>query len=90
MTDAALRSPAELRLAVEARLKSRHAQERRFRLYGRTAIFVALAFLAILLGRIISQGYTTFIDYSVTLPVYVDPARVQRTDIGGEIGRAHV
>ncbi|OXE36727.1 MAG: phosphate ABC transporter, permease protein PstA [Phenylobacterium zucineum] len=83
MTDASNLTTATLRRTVEARLKVRHAQEKRFRAYGLAAIFVALAFLAILLGRIISQGYTTFLDYSLTVPVYVDPARVDRTDISG-------
>ena len=42
MTDAALTPPAtSLRQTVEARLKKRHAQEMRFRLYGRLAIVVA-------------------------------------------------
>src|SRR6185369_2000016 len=29
------------------------------------------------------QGYTTFIDYRMTVPVYVDPARVDKGDIAG-------
>ena len=83
MTDASMSTSATLRQRVEARLKVRHAQERRFRAYGLAAIFVALAFLTVLLGRIVSQGYTTFVEYSLTVPVYVDPARVDRTDISG-------
>ena len=74
---------AALRDTLQARLKARHAQEMRFRLYGRLAIVLALSFLAILLGRIVLQGYTTFIDYRMTVPVYVDPAKVDRTDIAG-------
>lgn len=73
----------DLRRVVEARLKKRHAQERRFRLYGRIAIFVALAFLAVLLGRIVSQGYSTFVAYRVEVPVYLDPARIDRNDVVG-------
>ena len=88
MTDAALRTsetviPSILKGAVEAKLKARHAQERRFVLYGRLAIFIALAFLAILLGRIVLQGYTTFVDYRVVAQVYVDPAKVDLADLGG-------
>ncbi len=83
MTDASMSTSATLRQRVETRLKVRHAQERRFRAYGLAAIFVALAFLTVLLGRIVSQGYTTFVEYSLTVPVYVDPARVDRTDISG-------
>ena len=89
MTDAALRTtpdqaiPAIRKAAVEAKLKARHAQERRFVLYGRMAIIVALSFLVLLLGRIVLQGYTTFVDYRMSVPVYVDPARVDRADLGG-------
>ncbi|MDP3749214.1 MAG: phosphate ABC transporter permease PstA [Phenylobacterium sp.] len=85
MTDATLPTAAatDLRRLVEARLKRRHAQERRFRLYGRIAIIVALSFLAVLLGRIVHQGYTTFIDNQIGVSVYLDPAKIDRTDIGG-------
>ena len=87
MTDAALPSAQakakDLRTLVEARLKRRHAQERRFRLYGRIAIVVALSFLAILLGRIVSQGYTTFIDHQLEVSVYLDPSRIDRADPAG-------
>ena len=38
MTDAAIPAPRSVRAAVEARLKSRSAAERRFRLYGQIAI----------------------------------------------------
>jgi phosphate transport system permease protein len=91
MTDRAIQTPeplqgrtaAALRDTVKARLKVRHAQERRFVLYGRLAILLALSFLAILLGRIVLQGYTTFVDYQMSVPVYVDPAKVDRSDIAG-------
>jgi phosphate transport system permease protein len=84
MTDAALpTAAAPLRKTVEARLKQRHAQEMRFRLYGRAAIVIALSFLAILVGRIVAQGWTTFIDYRLSVPVYVDPQRIHADDIGG-------
>lgn len=83
MTEFVQALPQTLRERVEARLKTRHAQEMRFRNYGRIAILVALAFLAVLLGRVISQGYSTFIDYQLTVPVYVDPTRVDKADIPG-------
>lgn len=84
MTDAALpKTAGSLRQTVEARLKKRHAEEKRFRAYGQVAIFVALAFLTLLLGRIVAQGYTTFIDYRISTPVFVDPARIDRNDISG-------
>ncbi|MFA7262839.1 MAG: phosphate ABC transporter permease PstA [Caulobacter sp.] len=65
------------------RLKKRHAAEARFRLYGRLAIVVALSFLVLLLGRIGLQGYSTFTTNTVSLPVYLDPARIDRTDLEG-------
>jgi phosphate transport system permease protein len=68
---------------LQTLLKKRHARERRFMWYGRLAILIALAFLAVLLGRVISQGWTAFIDYRVSVPVYIDPARVDPADIAG-------
>ena len=83
MTDAAITPAGDLRQAVEARLKRRHAEEMRFRLYGRTAIIVALAFLAILLGRIVTQGYSTFVDYQISVPVKLDASRIDAADPAG-------
>ena len=84
MTDAALpNSPYALRQIVEARLKARHAQEKRFRAYGLIAISIALAFLFLLVGRIVAQGWSTFVDYRVTVPVFVDPQRIHADDIPG-------
>ncbi len=78
MTDA----PSPSRLS-EARLKQRYAAEFRFKLYGRMAIVIALAFLALLLGRIVLQGYTTFETHTVSLPVYLDPAKIDPTALEG-------
>lgn len=69
--------------AAASRLKARHAAERRFRLYGQLAILVALGFLAVLLARVVHQGYSTFWTHSVTLSVYLDPARIDRADLEG-------
>jgi len=77
MTDA-----AQIQLK-NGRLKKRHAAEARFRLYGRVAIIVALSFLVLLLGRIGLQGYSTFTTNTVSLPVYIDPARIDRADLEG-------
>jgi len=63
---------------LRAGLKKRYAREGRFRLYGLLAIGVAVGFLLLLLGRIIEQGHTAFYTHSVTVPVYMDPARVDR------------
>lgn len=85
MTDVvAPQTPASgVRRAAETRLKARYAAERRFQFYGRAAVIVALAFLVMLLGRIGAQGWSTFVDYRLTVRVYVDPARVDRADPGG-------
>ncbi|MBX3481157.1 MAG: phosphate ABC transporter permease PstA [Caulobacter sp.] len=72
-----------LTAAAERRLKKRHAAERRFRLYGQLAIVFALGFLAILLGRVVQQGYTTFWTHSITAHVYLDPARIDTSDLEG-------
>jgi len=63
---------------LRAGLKRRYAREGRFRLYGLLAIGVAVGFLLLLLGRIFEQGHTAFYTHTVTVPVYMDPARVDR------------
>jgi phosphate transport system permease protein len=70
-------------LAAAKRLKARHAAEFRFRLYGRIAIIVALSFLIILLGRIVSQGWSTFVQNRISVAVYVDPAKVDARALNG-------
>ncbi len=63
---------------LRAGLKRRHARETRFKLYGQLAIGAAVVFLVILLGRIVEQGHTAFYTHTVTVPVYMDPAQVDR------------
>jgi len=63
---------------LRAGLKRRYARETRFRAYGLLAIAVAVGFLLLLLGRIIEQGHTAFYTHTVTVPVYMDPARIDR------------
>lgn len=67
MTDQ--RSQAEI---VRQSLKRRYRKERRFRLYGMTAIVIALASLFILFADIIGKGYTGFIKTTITLEVTLD------------------
>ena len=61
---------------LRAGLKRRYARERRFKLYGLLAIGVAVGFLLLLLGRLIEQGHTAFYAHTMTVPVYMDPARI--------------
>jgi len=79
MTDAA---PTQARLTQE-RLKKRYASEARFKTYGRLAIIIALSFLVLLIGRIVIQGIGTFTTNTVTLQVYLDPAKVDPAALEG-------
>ena len=86
MTDAVATTgtaPGPRVFASNARIKARYAAERRFRLYGVIAISIALSFLALLMGRIISQGYTAFWTHSVSVQVYLDPNRLDARDLQG-------
>ena len=80
MTDAVSKSGAVSARTqkLQAQLKGRYARENRFKWYGRGAIGIALVFLVVLLSSIAMQGYTAFYGHSVTLPVYMDPARIDR------------
>src|SRR3546814_11746855 len=70
MTDATARIPADR----ERRLRRRYAAERRFRLYGATAVCVAVTVLLLLLGSIVAQGYSAFVEHEIALDVTFDPA----------------
>lgn len=73
MTDAG--QDISIKQAVEARLKKRHRAEQRFRLYGLSAILVALAALATLIGSIAIQAAPAFTTWEITLDVDLDASR---------------
>ena len=56
-----------------ARLRRRHAAERRFHVYGVLAIAVALGMLALLFATIAVQGYSAFVTTEIRLDVDFDP-----------------
>ncbi len=69
----------ESRISEDARLRRRHASERRFRAVGVLAIILALAILATLLGSIVLKGWSAFQQTTITLPItfeaaVIDPA----------------
>lgn len=57
---------------VRNSLKRRYRKERRFRMYGLLAIFVALASLFVLFADIISKGHSGFVKTTITLEVDLD------------------
>jgi len=59
---------------VHAGLARRYRRERRFRLYGVSAIVASLLFLSFLFGSIISKGYSAFQQTYVQLDIYFDPS----------------
>jgi phosphate transport system permease protein len=65
---------------VHKGLKKRYAAERRFRIYGLSAIMLALLFLTILFVSIISNGYSAFWQTFIRLEVYLDPAKIDLDD----------
>ncbi|MBO6826764.1 MAG: phosphate ABC transporter permease PstA [Sneathiella sp.] len=54
---------------TRANLKRRHRSEKRFRVLGLTAIFIALTLLAILIISIAGKGATAFIQTTISLDV---------------------
>lgn len=87
MTDAVL-NPA-LGTSLSGRrdigLAKRRAAERRFRIYGVTAIVLGILFLIMLLVSIVSKGYTSFFQTMITVPVelsetVIDPSNKRATD----------
>jgi len=72
-------SPKTAAERVEAGLAARRSREKRFRVYGRIAIGVALAFLVTLFVSIFSKGIPGFFQHYVTLDVTLDSARLDPT-----------
>jgi phosphate transport system permease protein len=58
---------------VNASLSKRYRAEMRFRLYGLLSVLLGIAFLVILLGSIVANGYSAFAQTFVTLDVHLDP-----------------
>ena len=69
-------SPALAAERVAAGLAARRGRERRFRIYGRIAIGVALAFLVTLFVSIFSKGIPGFFQHYVTIEVTLDRAKL--------------
>ncbi|CAN5211271.1 phosphate ABC transporter permease PstA [soil metagenome] len=86
MTDAAITpgAPSAAKLSArEALLKKRHRSETLFRIQGIAAICIAMIFLVVLVGRIVVQGYSTFETHTLTVPVYLNPERIDTTALEG-------
>ncbi len=67
---------------VQAGLAQRYAKERRFRRLGLAAVMTGLLFIALLLGSIVSNGYSAFWQTEVQLEVQLEQA-----DIDPEVSR---
>ncbi len=61
---------------VNCTLARRYRRERRFRLFGFSAIVISLLFLALLLSSIFAKGYTAFFQTRLKLDVFFDPAEL--------------
>ncbi len=77
MTDmaASTSSSASITDRISKSLVKRRRAEKRFRLYGQIAIGFAVAFLLILLGSIVKDGYRAFWMHEIQLNVTVDADR---------------
>jgi phosphate transport system permease protein len=61
---------------AEALARRRKAAEWRFKVYGIAAIAISLAFLVILFSTIVGKGYTAFLQSSIKLDIFFDPAEI--------------
>ena len=68
----------------QARLRRRYASERRFEWTGRIALALGGAFLALILGTIVANGYTAWQQTFIALDIHFDPERLDPEGTGGE------
>ncbi len=97
--DTARVTSQEIAVVVRRGLARRYARERRFRYYGIGAVALGLAFLVLLFGTILGNGYSAFVQTYVQLEVDLDPAVIDpegqrqpgalsRADYGGLVKTA--
>ena len=97
--DAAQAASQEIAVVVRRGLAKRYARERRFRIYGISAVVLGLAFLLLLFGTILGKGYSAFVQTYVQLEVELDAAVIDpagqreqavlsRADYGGLVKAA--
>jgi len=67
-------------LQTDARTKKRNAAEKRFRMYGLSAIGIAALALAILLTSIIGNGASSFRQTYVSFPVTINAAEIEAAE----------
>lgn len=65
---------------ARATRKRRYAKDRRLRFYGLASILTAVGMLTILIGSLVSTGYTAFVQTHVAVEVTVDPEQVAADD----------
>ena len=63
---------------LDARTKKRNAAEKRFRAYGVAAISTGILFLVVLLFSILTSGMGAFQQTFITVPVYLDEAKLDK------------
>ena len=68
----------------QARLRRRYASERRFQWVGRIALALGSAFLALILGTIVANGYTAWQQTFIALEIHFDPERLDPEGAGTE------
>ena len=86
MTDATTASPASTAAPKSGslfvrgeRTRRRHAAEARFRMMGLAAVAFGILALVGLLGSILANGASSFQQTYITLDVYLDPAKLDKT-----------
>jgi phosphate transport system permease protein len=65
---------------IQRSLAKRRAADRRFKIYGASAIAISFIFLAALLFNIIGHGYTAFIKTEIKIPVNFEAEKVTNGD----------
>lgn len=81
MTDASAthaRPERKSLMAADERTRKRNAAEKRFRLYGLTAVGIGLVLLITLLTSIVSNGSGAFRQTFITVDVFLDPAKLDK------------
>lgn len=78
LPNAGMQKPAVSLTQPDARTQKRNAAEKRFRAYGVAAIATGIIFLIVLLFAILTNGLGAFQQTFINVPVYLDPAKLDK------------
>ncbi|MGZ0186470.1 MAG: phosphate ABC transporter permease PstA [Alphaproteobacteria bacterium] len=82
MTEPVMNAGIQVSKAEAARARRRYRAERRFKYLGMGAVLAAMAILLLLIGSIVSTGWSAFYQHNIKLEIHFDPDEIDISNLG--------